>query len=85
VCVFYCDLNPYFAVCNDLTNRSDYRENVKLDRYDEDQVDDRDFSELSIADRNAINDMLNRRDRERLRNAGRLPDAFLGGLYCCFP
>lgn len=57
----------------------DYRGNSELDIYEAGDIDDRDFSELSLADRMAINDNLDRRDRVHARQQGRIPAAFLGG------
>ncbi len=43
-------------------------------------IDDRQYSELSMADRMAIDQQLDRRDRQLLRQQGRIPTAFLGGI-----
>lgn len=50
-----------------------------MDQYDAANIDDREFSELSMADRMAINKVLERRDRDEARKQGRIPAAFLGG------
>jgi hypothetical protein len=44
-------------------------------------LDDRDFSELSLAEVNNVNAVLDRRDRSIARKQGRIPGAFLGGIF----
>ena len=59
---------------------SDYQANPRLDNYNIDEIDDGMQSELSIGDRLAVDTLLDRRDRQRMRAEGRLPAAFLEGL-----
>ncbi|KAF9164558.1 MCM DNA helicase complex subunit [Actinomortierella ambigua] len=57
---------------------NDYAENVRLDQYDpEDINDDDDFDNMTAQQRAEVEAMLNRRDAERMRAAGRIPTAFL--------
>ena len=67
------------CVPDDAQTGSDYRENSRLDNYSEADLDERQFSELSMADRAAVEQALNRRDRARAIAEGRIPAAFLGG------
>ncbi|KAI3648935.1 hypothetical protein MP228_006789 [Amoeboaphelidium protococcarum] len=57
---------------------NDYRGHQELDVYEEQGLDDQVFSDLSLADQNAVDAMLNKRDRERARREGRVPAAFIG-------
>ena len=62
---------------SDLVER-DYRENDRLDRYDDRDLDDENaFSDLDGDTRALVEAKLRRRDREVARREGRLPAAFL--------
>ncbi|OZJ03093.1 hypothetical protein BZG36_03914 [Bifiguratus adelaidae] len=58
----------------------DYKENVKLDHYDIDDIDDDEYDDLDIETRRAVEARLNRRDRMIARRTGRVPDALLDDL-----
>lgn len=60
---------------------SDYRPNDRLDNYNALELDENAQSELSIADRLAVDHLLDRRDRQRARAEGRVPAAFLDGAF----
>lgn len=55
----------------------DYKANNRLDQYDNGNLDDVNYSEMSLGDRVAVDAVLNRRDRELARQEGRIPGAFL--------
>lgn len=58
---------------------SDYVENVRLDNYDPDDIDDQNFDQMDPAERARVEAILARRDAERARAAGRIPEAFMDG------
>jgi hypothetical protein len=56
-----------------------------LDVYSDRDLDDRQFSELSLGEQLMVNAELDARDRARIRREGRVPAAFLGGtLFVTF-
>jgi hypothetical protein len=58
---------------------------VRLDNYDPDDIDDQEFEQMDPAERARVEAILARRDAERARAAGRIPEAFMDGmrpLYC---
>jgi DNA replication licensing factor MCM2 len=57
--------------------QQDYRANSELDYYDARDIDDAEFSELSIGDRLVVDEILNRRDRAAIKDQGRVPKAFI--------
>ncbi|KAF9966257.1 MCM DNA helicase complex subunit [Mortierella alpina] len=59
------------------TSLTDYAENVRLDNYDPNDIDDEDFERMDPAERAKVEAVLARRDAERARAAGRIPEAFL--------
>jgi DNA replication licensing factor MCM2 len=61
-----------------LFNR-DYETNERLDRYEEQGVDDDDYDPLDLATRNVVDNQLNRRDAE-IQRRGRIAGAFMEGL-----
>ncbi|KAG0052553.1 MCM DNA helicase complex subunit [Gryganskiella cystojenkinii] len=56
---------------------NDYAENVRLDQYDPNDIDDEDLECMDPAERAKVEAALDRRDLERARLAGRIPEAFL--------
>ncbi|KAG0301700.1 MCM DNA helicase complex subunit, partial [Dissophora globulifera] len=56
---------------------NDYAQNVRLDNYDPDDIDDQEFERMEPAQRATVEALLARRDAERARAAGRIPEAFL--------
>lgn len=77
---FYAAAHAFNDTAHAFSCYSDYRANVTLDTYDADNIDDGQFSELSMGDRVAVDRMLERRDRQRAIASGRVPAAFLGGI-----
>jgi len=59
---------------------SDYAENVRLDNYDPNDIDDEDIDRMDPAERAKVEALMNRRDNERARLMGRIPEAFLDGI-----
>ncbi|GJJ73192.1 DNA replication licensing factor MCM2 [Entomortierella parvispora] len=56
---------------------NDYAENVRLDNYDPNDIDDEEMDRMDPAERAKVEALLNRRDNERARLMGRIPEAFL--------
>ncbi|KAF9361260.1 MCM DNA helicase complex subunit [Mortierella sp. AD094] len=56
---------------------NDYVQNVRLDNYDPNDIDDEDFERMDPAERAKVEALLARRDAERARALGRIPEAFL--------
>ncbi len=58
---------------------------MRLDNYDPNDIDDEDFERMDPAERAKVEAVLARRDAERARAAGRIPEAFLDGtlITCC--
>lgn len=54
---------------------SDYAPNLRLDQYDEQDMDETEYEQMDLAERRALEARLGRRDREEGR--GRLPAAYL--------
>lgn len=53
---------------------------MRLDNYDPDDIDDQDFEQMDPAERARVEAILARRDAERARAAGRIPEAFMDGM-----
>ncbi|KAG0318235.1 MCM DNA helicase complex subunit, partial [Podila horticola] len=55
----------------------DYAENSERDQYDPEYIDDEDFERMDPAQRAQVEAVLARRDAEKERAAGRIPEAFM--------
>jgi DNA replication licensing factor MCM2 len=56
---------------------SDYKESDLRDRYEEEDIDDEDYGNMSAEARLIAEERMRRRDREQARREGRLPAAFM--------
>lgn len=73
----------HYSLLEWLPNR-DYAENSERDQYDPEYIDDEDFERMDPAQRAQVEAVLARRDAEKERAAGRIPEAFMDG-ESCFP
>lgn len=62
----------------------DYRVIPELDRYDADNLDDQEFSDLSMSERLAAERDMRKRDREEAAATGRMRPGILYGQFVCF-
>jgi hypothetical protein len=52
-----------------------------LDAYDIDEIDDEEYERMDPAERARAEAEMARRDAERARAAGRIPEAFMDGMF----